>query len=229
MTTTEADNLTVNIISSNDCQVSLYENVFSSDADSLLKELSTSLPWKVEQDNFGEQSRATCYFGDPECVFTYVGLRLEPRSWPKVLLSIRETIAQACEGIDASQLTACLANHYPKGQGHIPWHYDEVRAHGPDKIVVSVSLGGPRRFQLRSRHNSSDVIFDQQLPSGSVLVMKGATQEHYEHCLPLESDNDPHRVSLTFRSIVPGFEQNRDIAVDDCCIRKMPYRKDNSS
>jgi alkylated DNA repair dioxygenase AlkB len=74
-------------------------------------------------------------------------------------------------------------NLYPFGEGHIPWHNDEVCAHGRDKIVASLSLGGPRRFQLRRRrdvdggHNiEQELVFDQLLPSGSVLLMKGNTQ-----------------------------------------------------
>eukprot|EP00980_Cylindrotheca_fusiformis_P022770 scaffold9734_cov73-Cylindrotheca_fusiformis.AAC.1 len=58
------------------------------------------------------------------------------------------------------------------------------------------------------------------LESGSVLLMKGDVQEHYEHCLPLQKGDDnlkegnPLRISLTFRSIVPGFETDREIATD---------------
>ena len=37
---------------------------------------------------------------------------------------------------------ASLLNHYPASHGYIPWHWDEVRAHGDARIVASVSLGG---------------------------------------------------------------------------------------
>jgi alkylated DNA repair dioxygenase AlkB len=211
--------------------VSLYEHVISeADAAALLTELSDSLPWKVEHDQFGPQSRATCYFGDPDCVFTYVGLQLDPKPWPESLWKLKAIVAKACSGCDDGDdstrptFTACLVNHYPKGEGaFIPWHYDEVRAHyGPENIVACLSLGGPRRFQLRLR-TTGVVIEDRLLPSGSVLLMQGTTQEHYEHCLPLMNtstgtNDDPHRISLTFRSIVPGYEQGcKEIALDQCC------------
>jgi alkylated DNA repair dioxygenase AlkB len=199
--------------------VSLYENVIPpADAAALLTELSDSLPWKVEHDQFGPQSRATCYVGDPDCVFTYVGLRLDPKPWPESLTKVRAIVAKACGISTSTLLSACLVNHYPKGQGaYIPWHYDEVRAHGPDNIVACLSLGGPRRFQLRLR-TTRVITDDRLLPSGSVLLMQGTTQEHYEHCLPLSTIDDPHRISLTFRSIVPGYEQGcKEIVVDQCC------------
>ena len=65
-------------------------------------------------------------------------------------------------------------------------------------------------------------------PSGSLLLMIGNVQEHYEHCLPLMDDKEdvnPQRISLTFRSIVPGYEtfmkqqqsNNNNVASDLCC------------
>ena len=47
------------------------------------------------------------------------------------------------------------------------------------------------------------------LPSGSALVMAGDAQDHWEHSLPLDAAAAPRRVSLTFRSIVPGYEDGR--------------------
>jgi alkylated DNA repair dioxygenase AlkB len=221
---------------SDGCFVALYEHVLSPEkANWLLNHLHTHIPFKVETDAFGQQSRPTYYVGDDNCVFTYVGLRLEPNEWTDELLQARTTVEQACQVLPSSALTACLLNLYLPGQGFIPWHYDEVRAHGTEAIVAALSLGGPRRFQLRKRNQTEEpttVIFDQLLQPGSLLVMKGSkTQEFYEHSLPLETDNDkgqdkdsdndsdapPLRISLTFRSIVPGYEQDRDIATDKCC------------
>lgn len=40
----------------------------------------------------------------------------------------------------------------------------------------------------------------------SFIVGRGRTQEAFEHELPLRP-GDGHRISLTFRSVVPGFEE----------------------
>jgi alkylated DNA repair dioxygenase AlkB len=219
------DDECIPFVVSDGCLVALYKNVVdSTDAQALLTDLAKDLPWHIKTDKFGPQSRPTCYFGDPDCVFSYVALQLEPNPWPDSLQRLREKVAKACHLDDPNLLTACLANHYPVEQGHIPWHYDEVRAHGPCKTVASLSLGGPRRFQLRKRQGSGGVVVaDLLLPSGSVLLMQGQTQDLYEHCLPLETSNAPHRISLTFRSIVPGFEQGKGIATDKCCIQTPDY------
>mmetsp|Transcript_11387 Transcript_11387/g.23338 ORF Transcript_11387/g.23338 Transcript_11387/m.23338 type:complete len:251 (-) Transcript_11387:265-1017(-) len=217
-----------------DKAVLLYENVLSeSQANQLLAELPTLLDWKVETDDFGPQARPTYYMGDAsDCVFSYVGLQLQPHDWPPSLRDLSRQVAQACQLLASdpessspprNPLTACLANLYPAGQGHIPWHCDEIRAHGDAALVASLSLGGPRRFQLRRRTDVA-VVADLLLPSGSVLLMKGPhIQELYEHCLPLEKDTAPLRVSLTFRSIVPGYEQALGtIAKDSCCSSTTP-------
>jgi alkylated DNA repair dioxygenase AlkB len=231
------------------CIISLYENVLDpQEAAEYLETLSESLPFATETDNWGPQSRPTCYFGDEDCIFSYVGLRLEPKSWPESLLALRKKVAEACcdnnnsmpaagrddDDADRQQsrtvvesllLTACLVNLYnsksPSNHHHIPWHYDEVRAHGDRKIVASLSLGGPRRFLIRKRGGEEDrrILVDRMLPSGSVVWMEGSTQEKYEHCLPKQEGDDGGelRISLTFRSIVPGYETNREIAEDVCC------------
>ena len=146
------------IVDSDGCFVALYENVLSSDADAaasasmMLHHLHTYIPWKVETDDFGQQSRPTYYVGDENCVFTYVGLRLEPNPWTDVLRQAREAVETACH-LPPSTVTACLLNLYPPGEGFIPWHYDEVRAHGGmETMIAALSLGGPRRFQLRTRN-----------------------------------------------------------------------------
>ena len=56
-----------------------------------------------------------------------------------------------------------------------------------------------------------------ELEAGSVLGMWGRTQEAFEHELPLRP-GDGHRISLTFRSIVPGFEDGVGAAADDACV-----------
>ena len=150
------------------------------------------------------------------------------------MLQARAAVARAL-GCDASLLSACLANNYREGQGSIPWHYDEVRAHGEPRIVAALSLGATRRFGLRRRGGGgsggtgggggggggggSDEAEGAylELEAGSVLAMWGRTQEEFEHELPLRP-GDGHRISLTFRSIVPGFEDAMEAAADDPCV-----------
>ena len=101
-----------------------------------------------------------------------------------------------------------MLNNFEEGRGYIVPHSDEVLTHGPEKVMASPSLGGSLRMILRSRpERGGEGAWDIErgLRPGSVLVMHGETQALREHELPME-DLAPHRISLTFRSLVPGFE-----------------------
>lgn len=165
--------------------------------------------WKTETDAFGLQQRATAYFGDDGAVFSYVGLTLKPKAWPDALAAARER-ADLVAAAHGTRMTACLTNHYGEGASSIPFHSDEVRAHGESKLVLSVSLGGQRRMLLRHKGAGAapSPVLALSLPAGSAVAMAGEAQQHWEHALPIDS-HAPRRVSLTFRSIVPGFEVGR--------------------
>lgn len=192
----------------------------------LLEGTSKSIEWRKEVDDFGVQDRESFYMGDdPSCIFSYVGLELTPNEWNLDCRTVRDMLNASIAPYVSKRLqieekecrvTACLMNYYRKGEGMIPWHWDEVRAHGIGKVVASVSLGGPRPFELKTRcavdindgRGDGDQvtnILSLTLEPGSVLLMAGDAQEEYLHRLPLP-DDAPERISLTMRSIVPGFE-----------------------
>ena len=222
------------------CAVRYYPSALGGGAaDALLAALHqpSQLPWRTETDAFGPQARQTAYCADPSCTFAYVGLRLGPAPWPAALLHARAAAARSLGMRNTALLSGCLANHYAPGAGHIPWHYDEVRAHGAPRLVAALSLGGPRLFGLRPRGDGGDGgdgagngagdgggaaneqhIQHIELAHGSLLAMWGGTQQAFEHALPLRGDTDARRISLTFRSIVPGHEESLGGEADDPCV-----------
>jgi len=177
------------------------------------------VPWAREEDDFGPQERLSHYVGDAGCSFAYVGLFLRPQPWPEPLARVREQLNALLVRAGLPRVTACLLNHYPQDEGQIVWHRDEIRAHGPDPVVVSVSLSpvGTRSFMIRS--NATQNVVQTRLAHGSAIIMAGrAAQEAWMHRLPLE-DPAPQRISLTFRSIVPGLEDalsRSGAKLDDC-------------
>lgn len=173
--------------------------------------------WRTHVDDFGPQDRLTAYWGDAGTAFWFVGLRLEPEAWPlSPLLAAARAAAQRAAG-DGVALTACLANRYDAGEGFIAPHGDEVRAHGPEPVICTLSLGGPREIVLMEREGCEGAAGERRqvrrrLEPGSVLVMRGrAMQDEWRHELPLASGGagaNPVRIALTFRSIVPGYEDS---------------------
>lgn len=180
----------------------------ATEAEAIFVEMAPWGGWRREADDYGPQDRRTAYFADDPCtIFSYVGLVCKPSPWLPSLAKLRDRVNAAIAVAHGTACTACLANEYGAGAGAIAWHGDEVRAHGDAKLVVSVSTGGERVFYLRHRQTQRTIRVP--LPPGSALVMSGEAQSHWEHSLPLEP-GAPHRISFTFRSIVSGYEADRE-------------------
>jgi alkylated DNA repair dioxygenase AlkB len=99
-----------------------------------------------------------------------------------------------------------LVNRYRDGRDSMGWHADAEPELGEDPPLATLSLGTVRRFLLKPRRASAGAerrVFE--LGPGSLLLMTGATQRHYVHCLPRAAGVADERLSLTFRRVLlPG-------------------------
>ena len=66
--------------------------------------------------------------------------------------------------------------------------------------VASISLGAVRVFEFRKKNGPPNFIRFPLFP-GSLLVMEGATQEDWLHCLPRDTNCKEERINLTFRTM----------------------------
>jgi alkylated DNA repair dioxygenase AlkB len=142
------------------------------------------------------QPRLVAWMGDAEAVYTYSGVRHDPLPWTPTLAALRAELQQR------TQLTfnSVLCNLYRDGRDSMGLHSDSEPELGPDPIVASLSLGAPRRFQLR--HRKRDHKLQLTLDDGCLLVMCGTTQSFYRHAVPKQPGLDAARINLTFRRIV---------------------------
>jgi len=88
-------------------------------------------------------------------------------------------------------------NLYRDGRDSVAWHGDRVRLTHLNPIVVTVSLGERRPFLMRRRGGGPSVL-SLQLGGGDLLVMAGACQHDWEHCVPKRARAGA-RMSITFR------------------------------
>jgi alkylated DNA repair dioxygenase AlkB len=98
-------------------------------------------------------------------------------------------------------LNHCLINYYRSGQDSMGWHRDNERELGSYPVIVSLSLGEPRRFRLRQKSNDRTSLLTFELGHGDLLVMYGLTQTHWEHALLKTRQELGPRMNLTFRSV----------------------------
>jgi len=145
------------------------------------------------------EPRQTAWVGDAGAIYTYSGRVNEPTPWPPVLQALRERL---CRELDAP-FNSVLCNLYADGRHSMGLHADAEPELGPNPLIASLSLGATRRFQLRHR-KLRDEKLDLDLPSGSLLVMRGTLQTHYRHGVPKQLRVIAPRINLTFRHILQG-------------------------
>lgn len=88
-------------------------------------------------------------------------------------------------------------NLYRDGADSVAWHGDRNRLTHLNPLVVTVSLGERRTFLLRRRGGGPSAL-SLRLGGGDLLVMAGACQHEWEHCVPKVAYAGA-RMSITFR------------------------------
>ncbi len=121
------------------------------------------------------------------------------------------------EKVGHCHIQAYLINKYANGTQKINHHSDDEPNLGDQPVIVSVSFGESRRFELKAmtdtqrqkqckaKHrlfipnpNYKCRVIPIELRDGDVLVMAGSTQEFFTHALP-PSKNSGSRINITFR------------------------------
>jgi alkylated DNA repair dioxygenase AlkB len=164
--------------------------------------LKSELNWQREKIRlFGQehwQPRLLAWYADPGIQYTYSGITHQPAFWSEHLLKIKEMIEILTENV----FNSVLANLYRNGADSMGWHSDDEKELGSEPIIASLSLGDERRFLFRPRKG---IVADKKeilLKSGSLLVMRGRTQEHFQHSVPKTAKIVGERINLTFRKII---------------------------
>jgi alkylated DNA repair dioxygenase AlkB len=167
----------------------------------LFDELRRDLAWQSRELRIAGrlvlEPRLTAWYGDPGAEYTYSGRRHSPLPWPPQLFDLRERLNERTH----AQLNSVLCNLYRDGSDSMGLHADAEPELGENPLIASISLGATRRFQLRHRRRAEERL-DLDLPSGSVLIMRGTLQHHYRHGVPKQRAIAQPRINLTFRRIL---------------------------
>ena len=110
--------------------------------------------------------------------------------------AILEEIRAALSAHYGREFDSVGFNLYRDGRDSVAWHGDHIREEIEDPIVALVSLGEPRKFQLRPKEGGSSRTF--MLGRGDLLVTGGKTQRTWEHSVPKVAHSGP-RISLAYR------------------------------
>lgn len=170
-------------------------------ADFYLAYLTHMVDWQQHQVRiFGKwvnQPRLTALYGDDGFSYTYSGLTLPALPWTPPLADLKAIIETSCE----ASFNTALFNYYRDGQDSMGWHSDDENSLGNDPFIASLSLGAERKFMLKHKRNSwqkKSIV----LQHGSILLMGGALQHHWQHQLPKSRKVSKPRINLTFRTLM---------------------------
>lgn len=162
--------------------------------------LLNSIPWQNDEAViYGKRivtKRKVAWYGDANYAYTYSNTTKHALPWTKELLELK-ALAEKMSGII---FNSCLMNLYHDGSEGMAWHSDDEKSLGKDTVIASISLGAERKFMFK--HKKTGEKREIILQSGSLLVMKGATQTNWLHRLPPSVKIKHPRVNLTFRTIV---------------------------
>lgn len=168
----------------------------------MLKELIEQIPWRSEIINLWgkeyQQPRLAAWFGDAGASYTYSGLSLEPLPWTDLLSRLRSRV----EAVAEASFNSVLLNYYRDHRDSMGMHSDDEPELGRNPVIASLSFGEQRTFVLKHRSRKELKPVSLALASGSLLLMKGATQHNWKHGINKVSRPCGPRVNLTFRKIL---------------------------
>lgn len=184
--------------------VDYYGEILSlEECDFYFHSLLTSIPWQKDQalilGKLIETKRKVAWYADTEVdkpySYTYSGVTKQSLPLTPTLSKLKKLV----EDQTNETYNACLVNLYHNGEEGMAWHSDsekDLKIHG---AIASLSFGATRKFAFK--HKVTQKVISLPLKAGSLLVMKGATQENWLHRLPPSKKEINPRINLTFRTI----------------------------
>ena len=164
------------------------------------EKLLTTIDWKPDEAViFGKHihtKRKVAWYADSNFKYSYSGVTKEALTWTKELLELKKIT----EKLTHERFNSCLLNLYHNGDEGMAWHSDgekDLKKHG---AIWSMSFGAERKFSFKHKQTKETV--SVRLEHGSLLIMKGETQDYWLHRLPPTKLTSKARVNLTFRFIV---------------------------
>lgn len=158
------------------------------------------LPWRHDEAKlYGKHvitPRKVAWYGDAHYRYAYSGVMRDSLPWDEQLFVLKQSIEQLL----GEQFNSCLANLYEEGTQGMAWHSDGDMSLAEQTTIASLSLGATRKFCFR--HISTKEKIEMLLQSGQLIVMRGVTQQHWQHAIMKSQKILQPRINLTFRQFL---------------------------
>lgn len=172
----------------------------SAEAAMLYKLLIENVSWKETSQKMYDKTvlipRLTAWYGEEGKSYTLGNNMVSVNPWSSELLALKENIEKST----GYQFNTVLLNLYRDANDSVAWHRDKDSELGIRRVIASVSLGQVRNFDFR-KVDDHHKKYSLPLSHGSLLVMKGDLQTHWEHRIAKSVKPMHPRINLTFRLI----------------------------
>jgi len=153
--------------------------------------------------------RKTAWMVKPgcRCQYRYGGVMVEPQAFPAWMTDLIRTYMPYCgKTREEDWPDSCNVNLYEDGSDSVGWHSDNealFQGLNEDVAIVSLSLGQPRKFDMRKNwpEEGEKVQESLHLGNGALATMEGMLQKHYMHRVAREAESLGPRINLTWRWI----------------------------
>ncbi|HRG59705.1 MAG TPA: alpha-ketoglutarate-dependent dioxygenase AlkB [Bacteroidia bacterium] len=167
------------------------------EANHWLKILSEKIDWKNDElMMFGKKiitKRKVALYANQTFTYTYSKQSKQALIWTPELQLLKQIIEHKSQ----QHFNSCLLNLYHHGKESMGWHSDNETELEDSACIASVSFGAERKFMFK--HNKSKTTISLHLGHGSLLLMQGSIQQHWQHQLPPMARVQAPRINLTFR------------------------------
>ena len=125
--------------------------------------------------------------------------QFSPTEYTHFLFVLQSKLCRAA-GLPLNTFNSCFVTAYDANQ-KLTWHSDnEPLFCVDDMLVLSWSFGATRSFGIRQ--TGGGVYKKIKLCPGDLLLMGGAMQKFYQHCVFPGDQGDDMRFNVTFRCVV---------------------------
>lgn len=140
----------------------------------------------------GEWSQPVVKMYDREVITPRLVARIDP-----VVHEVIPDLVEVLSDRYDMPLDQVSAGWYRDGRDSVAFHGDRIARDLPAATVATISLGGSRRFLIRSKKGGGSRTFS--LGHGDLVVMGGSCQRTHEHAIPKTSARAEPRIALMFR------------------------------
>ena len=170
------------------------------EASELEELLLQTVPWKQRTQKMYDKTvltpRLTAWYGDEAKTYKLGGNSFNVNPWLPELFALKQQIEKS----SGYQFNSVLLNLYRDGNDSVAWHRDKESELGNRPVIASISLGQVRNFDFRKADQHQNR-YSLPLQHGSLLIMKGDLQEHWEHRIAKSVKAMKPRINLTFRMV----------------------------